>query len=89
LRQLPLTEVKIDRSYISQIVSDPAQHAIVLSVHQLARTLKLDVVAEGVEDDDTVQVLATLPATIGQGWYYARPMPAEELVAWRETYDIG
>jgi predicted signal transduction protein with EAL and GGDEF domain len=89
LRQLPLTEVKIDRSYVSQIVSDPAQHAIVLSVHQLARTLKLDVVAEGVEDDDTVQVLATLPATIGQGWYYARPMPADELVAWRETYDIG
>jgi predicted signal transduction protein with EAL and GGDEF domain len=89
LRQLPLTEVKIDRSYVSQIVSDPTQHAIVLSVHQLARTLRLDVVAEGVEDDDTVRVLATLPATIGQGWYYARPMPSDELITWRAEHDIG
>jgi EAL domain-containing protein (putative c-di-GMP-specific phosphodiesterase class I) len=89
LRQLPLTEVKIDRSYVSQIASDPAQHAIVLSVHELARTLHLDVVAEGVEDAETVQLLACLPGTIGQGWYYARPMPPDELATWRGEQDTA
>jgi diguanylate cyclase (GGDEF)-like protein len=89
LRLLPFTEVKIDRSFISQIVSDPTQHAIVISVHELARTLHLDVVAEGVEDADTVGVLAALNSAIGQGWYYARPMPAHELVTWRRENNIG
>jgi diguanylate cyclase (GGDEF)-like protein len=89
LRQIPLTEVKIDRSYISQIVSDPTQRAIVLGIYQLARTLRLGVVAEGVEDADTVRILASMPATIGQGWYYARPMPPDELLAWRTQHNIG
>jgi diguanylate cyclase (GGDEF)-like protein len=89
LRQLPLTEVKLDRSYVSRIVSDPSQHAIVLSVHQLARTMDLDVVAEGVEDAATAQMLAALPATIAQGWYYARPMPPDELVSWRRHHDVA
>jgi EAL domain-containing protein (putative c-di-GMP-specific phosphodiesterase class I) len=87
LSQIPVTEVKIDRSYISRIASDPGQHAIVVGIHALARTLQLDVVAEGVEDADTVRTLAALPATIAQGWYYARPMPPDELVAWRDKHN--
>jgi sensor c-di-GMP phosphodiesterase-like protein len=47
------------------------------------------VVAEGVEDADTVRMLAALPATIAQGWYYARPMPPDELVAWRAEQDTA
>ncbi|MBX6749511.1 MAG: GGDEF domain-containing protein [Micromonosporaceae bacterium] len=82
LRQLPLREVKLDRSYISGVVDNPTDRAIVASVHQLARALGVDVVAEGVEDEGIAQALAELPGVIGQGWYFGRPMSAEELCEW-------
>ncbi|HEY7222876.1 MAG TPA: bifunctional diguanylate cyclase/phosphodiesterase [Micromonosporaceae bacterium] len=79
LRALPLTEVKIDKSYVSGMTENAAQQAIVTSVHQLARALNLDVVAEGVEDHRTAAVLTRLPRTIGQGWYFGRPVSAAVL----------
>jgi predicted signal transduction protein with EAL and GGDEF domain len=84
LRQLPLREVKVDRSYISGMVDSPADRTIVASVHDLARALGVDVVAEGVEDERIARALAELPGMIGQGWYFGRPMPAEELAEWRQ-----
>jgi sensor c-di-GMP phosphodiesterase-like protein len=56
-------------------------------VNQLARTIGIHVVAEGVEDADTIRMLADLPDTIGQGWYYGRPMPPDALVAWRSAHE--
>jgi diguanylate cyclase (GGDEF)-like protein len=79
LRLLPLTELKLDRSYVSQMTANQAERAIVTSVHQFARALKLEMVAEGVEDAKTAAALAQLPGTIGQGWYFGRPMTAHEL----------
>ena len=84
LRQLPLREVKVDRSYISGMVDNPADRTIVASVHDLARALGVDVVAEGVEDERMARALAELPGMIGQGWYFGRPMSAEDLWAWRQ-----
>jgi diguanylate cyclase len=83
LRQLPLTEVKVDGSYVSAMVDNPADAAIVTSVHQLARALGVDVVAEGVEDQRTADALAGLAGTIGQGWHFGRPMTVEQLATWR------
>jgi predicted signal transduction protein with EAL and GGDEF domain len=83
LRQLPLTEVKLDRSYVSGIVANPGDRAVVTSVHQMARALGLTVVAEGVEDERTAAALARLPGTIGQGWHFGAPMPADEV--WRHA----
>jgi predicted signal transduction protein with EAL and GGDEF domain len=77
LRALPLTEVKIDKSYVNEMADDPAQRAIVMSVHQLATALGLAVVAEGVENERTVADLAQLRGTIGQGWYFGRPVNAQ------------
>ncbi len=85
LRLLPLTEVKIDRSYVAGMAESPADLAIVTSVHELARTLRLDVVAEGVEDEPTVAALSRLPGTIGQGWFFGRPMTASDLEAWQRS----
>jgi diguanylate cyclase (GGDEF)-like protein len=85
LRQLPLTEVKVDGSYVSAMVNNPADAAIVTSVHQLARALGVDVVAEGVEDQHTADALAGLTGTIGQGWHFGRPMTVEELGNWRRS----
>lgn len=87
LRQLPLTEVKVDRSYISGMVDNPADRAIVTSVHQLTQALGVDVVAEGIEDQRTADELAALPGTIGQGWLFGRPMSVDDLRSWRSRQD--
>jgi EAL domain-containing protein (putative c-di-GMP-specific phosphodiesterase class I) len=79
LRNLPLTEVKLDRAYISGIVENPADRAVVHSVHDMARALGVAVVAEGVEDERTAIALARMPGVIGQGWHFGAPMPPHEL----------
>jgi len=64
-------------------VDNPADAAIVTSVHQLAQALGVDVVAEGVEDQRTADALAGLTGTIGQGWHFGRPMTVDQLRDWR------
>ncbi|MGE5156406.1 MAG: EAL domain-containing protein [Betaproteobacteria bacterium] len=85
LRQLPLTEVKIDQSYIRGVVGDPADLAIVAGVHQFAAATGTRVVAEGVEDRSTAEVLKTFDGAIGQGYYFARPMSADALQMWLQS----
>jgi EAL domain-containing protein (putative c-di-GMP-specific phosphodiesterase class I)/GGDEF domain-containing protein len=85
LRQLPLTEVKIDQAYVRGVVDDPADRAIVTGVHQLAEATNVKVVAEGVEDRPTADVLGSLERTIGQGYYFGRPMSADALQTWLQT----
>jgi diguanylate cyclase (GGDEF)-like protein len=82
LRQLPLTEVKIDQAYVRTMVENPADLAIVTSVHQLASALHFAVVAEGVETPATAIALAEFAGTIGQGYYFGHPMPANGLRQW-------
>ena len=76
--------MKVDRLYVSAMADNPADAAIVTSVHQLAQALGMDVVAEGVEDQRTADALAALAGTIGQGWHFGRPMTVEELQNWRD-----
>jgi diguanylate cyclase (GGDEF)-like protein len=83
LRLLPLGEVKIDRSYIANLVDNAADLAIVTSVHELARALHVNVVAEGVEDRRTASALGRLPGIIGQGYYFGKPMTVDALRNWR------
>jgi diguanylate cyclase (GGDEF)-like protein len=85
LRRLPLSEVKIDQSYVRGIIDNPADLAIVRSVHELAGALGVEVVAEGVEDRRISDCLATMAGTIGQGYYFGRPMSAGDLEAWRAS----
>ncbi len=82
LRQLPLSEVKIDRSFVLGMASNDDDAAIVRSIIDLAAALGLRVVAEGVEEERTRRRLAALGCDVAQGWFYARPMPADELVNW-------
>jgi diguanylate cyclase (GGDEF)-like protein len=82
VRELPVTEVKIDRTYIQAMVADPTERALVLGIYHLARALNLTIVAEGVEDQATTELLARLPGTIGQGWHFGRAMSAGDLEAW-------
>ncbi|MFC0530080.1 putative bifunctional diguanylate cyclase/phosphodiesterase [Phytohabitans kaempferiae] len=86
LRRLPLAEVKVDRSFVLGMATDADDAAIVRSVIELAGALGLRVVAEGVEDERTWRLLHAAGCHVAQGWFYARPMPAEELVAWLSRY---
>jgi diguanylate cyclase len=86
LRRLPLAEVKIDRSFVLGMINDSDDEAIVRSIIELAGALGLRVVAEGVEDDRTRRLLLAAGCHVAQGWFYARPMPADELVGWLGRY---
>lgn len=86
LRRLPLAEVKIDRSFVLGMTMDSDAAAIVRSVIELAGALGLRVVAEGVEDERTWRLLHAAGCHVAQGWFYARPMPPEDLVAWLARY---
>ncbi|WP_155593632.1 EAL domain-containing protein [Lysinibacillus cavernae] len=78
LQQLPFTELKIDRSFINAI-EDAATLAIVRSIIQLALNLGMTSVAEGIETEEQVEILRALGCTIGQGYFYFKPMPIEQL----------
>jgi predicted signal transduction protein with EAL and GGDEF domain len=82
LKRLPVTEIKIDRSFVSNVAEDEDDAAIVLSTIQLAQSLRLDVVAEGVETPATFDALATFGCRRVQGYFLARPLPADQLERW-------
>jgi EAL domain-containing protein (putative c-di-GMP-specific phosphodiesterase class I) len=80
-----VTELKVDRSFIAGLLTRPRDAAIVRSVIALAHELDAQVIAEGVEDEATLDELAALGADMAQGYYFTRPMPLGELVAWYES----
>jgi diguanylate cyclase (GGDEF)-like protein len=85
LKQLPATELKIDRGFVAHALTDPADAAIVQTVIDLGRRLGLSVVAEGVEDQATLEQLTTWGAHAAQGYLISRPAPASELERWLLT----
>lgn len=80
LQRLPFTELKIDRSFIHAI-NDDATLAIVQSIIQLALNLGMTPVAEGIENKEQVEILRALGCTVGQGYFYYKPMTIEQLDA--------
>jgi diguanylate cyclase (GGDEF)-like protein len=82
LRRLPVDEVKIDRSFVQGMATDPGDLAIVKAIVDLARHFNLEVVAEGVESELTLSLLADIGCGIGQGFLFSRPLPYDRLEAW-------
>jgi EAL domain-containing protein (putative c-di-GMP-specific phosphodiesterase class I) len=85
LKRLPLDEVKIDRSFVTGMAIDPSNAAIVRSTIDLARHLGLDVVGEGVESEEVLEVLVALDCDEDQGFLLSRPLPADQLDGWLAT----
>jgi diguanylate cyclase (GGDEF)-like protein/PAS domain S-box-containing protein len=79
LRELPLDNVKIDRSLIRNIVEDPEASAVAGAIIQMGHALNVEVIAEGVETLEHAAQLQALDCAVAQGFYFAKPMPAEEL----------
>ena len=86
LKRLPVDEIKIDRSFVSSMLQDPDDAAIVRSVVELARNLGLSCVAEGVEDEPTYEALRLLGCDIAQGYLLAAPMPVADLPRWIDEH---
>ncbi|MDD1621073.1 MAG: EAL domain-containing protein [Methylococcaceae bacterium] len=86
LRHLMISTVKIDQSFVRDMIDDPDDLAIVESVIGLAKAFKREVVAEGVETLEHGIFLIALGCNIAQGYGIARPMPAAELLDWMKNY---
>lgn len=87
LQRLPVSEVKIDRSFVRELTAaNPRSDLLVRSIIGLAASLQLRVVAEGVEDEATLQLLHRLGCDLAQGYYIARPETAEEITNHLATY---
>ncbi|RUS55794.1 diguanylate cyclase [Kurthia sp. 3B1D] len=84
LVQFPLDYLKIDRSFIQYITSIADKQAVVDAIIQMAHRLHMKVIAEGVEQKDQVKLLEKLGCDMIQGYYYAKPMPLDEFVAFLE-----
>ncbi|SDE08356.1 putative bifunctional diguanylate cyclase/phosphodiesterase [Glycomyces harbinensis] len=82
LRRLPVTEIKIDKSFVTTLSDDPDNAAIVSTTIDLGRALDVEVVAEGVEDEKVRKQLEGWGCHAGQGWHFAKPMSADAFERW-------
>jgi diguanylate cyclase len=82
LKQMPLNELKIDQTFVRKLTTIIDDQRIVRSMIDLAHNFELHVVAEGVEDKPTMDMLRTMGCDVIQGYYLARPMPEADFVEW-------
>lgn len=77
LRSLPIDTLKIDRSFVKEIINDEESREIVGTIITLAHSLKMDVIAEGVETREQLEELRSLGCEYGQGYFFSKPVPCE------------
>ena len=87
LRRLSIEELKIDQSFVRDMLEDPDDEAIVVGVISLGRAFGLRVVAEGVETTQQAEYLVDLGCSIVQGYGLGRPMPPRVLQKWYASFD--
>lgn len=87
LKHLPVKTLKIDQSFVRDMLIDMEDQAIVKGIIELARAFKIDVIAEGVETNNHATKLVALGCQLAQGYAISRPMPADEVVDWVKAYD--
>jgi diguanylate cyclase (GGDEF)-like protein/PAS domain S-box-containing protein len=86
LKNLPISELKVDRSFVSAMEEDSSNRTIVRSVVELGHNLGLTAVAEGVESDAVLESLAGYSCDVAQGYHLSRPLTAEAFDRWREAW---
>jgi diguanylate cyclase (GGDEF)-like protein len=88
VKRLPIRELKIDRSFVFNMDTDPEDATIVRSTIELANNLNLRVVAEGVETDTNWTTLGEMGAALAQGYLLTKPLPAPELDNWIDDWEL-
>ena len=86
LAQLPVQTIKIDQAFVGQLTDPDANTKVVEAIIALGKAMDLEVVAEGVETDQQYAMVRRLGCDLVQGYFIARPMPAEQLLAWCGGY---
>jgi EAL domain-containing protein (putative c-di-GMP-specific phosphodiesterase class I) len=81
LRRLPIDGLKIDQSFIREVTTNPPDAAITTSIILMGKSLKLRVVAEGVESQSQLTFLSVLECDEAQGYFFSRPIPADDAQA--------
>ena len=89
LRRFPIAGVKVDQTFVREMDSNQSDAAIVAAVIALAKSLRLGVVAEGVESPQQAAALGALHCDYVQGYLYSPPLPAEKFVEWARSYRAG
>jgi diguanylate cyclase (GGDEF)-like protein len=87
LRNLPVDELKLDQSFIRVLQEDQRTRIIVASTNQMAQGLGLRTVAEGVEDSAIAATVQSMGINLLQGYFIARPMPADDVLIWRDQWE--
>jgi len=86
LQQIPFTELKVDQCFVHGALLDPSKGAIIESSVELADKLGLKTICEGIESYEDLAVVKAVGANMGQGYYFSRPLPADEFLHWIENY---
>lgn len=81
LKRFPIDTLKVDQSFVRDISNDPNHEAIVKAIVTMAQSLELNVTGEGVETKEELAILQKLGCTSVQGYYYSRPVPADDFVS--------
>ena len=82
LKRLPIDKLKIDKSFVANLSDDHDSRAIALAIVSMAHSLRLTVTAEGIEHESQARILTDMRCNDGQGYLYARPMPADRIPSW-------
>ena len=86
IKRFSIDKLKIDQSFVRSLERSADDKAIVATIVAMARTLRLEVLAEGVETDAQASILASLGCVEHQGYLYARPLPPAELETWLRSH---
>jgi len=84
LTRMPFDVFKIDQSFVRDMTTDPHAHIVVQTILAMAKALKLETVAEGIETQEQFEMLRAEGATLAQGYLFARPMPASDFVEYTQ-----
>ena len=87
LRNIPLHELKIDRSFVMSLAEDEHNDVIVKTTVNLAHSMKLKVVAEGVEDIETMRRISALGCEQAQGYFLSKPIPSKSFRSWLAKFE--
>jgi diguanylate cyclase len=87
LKRLPVNELKIDRSFVTNMENSDSDISIVRSTIDLAHNLNLKVVAEGIENEQVWDMLDKMGCDYGQGYWMGKPMPVDQYAAWLQQWE--
>lgn len=88
LKRLPIDKLKIDRSFIQDLPEDTAASEVVAAIIAMGRAMGLEVLAEGIETQEQRDLLKDKQCITGQGYWFSRPLPAKELLAWQRHQQL-